>query len=52
MHTGGENICMSFNLCYVHMLVLRKKAVVMQVMYNIKWGFTALCSPQFIVDIK
>ena len=38
LHTAGTALCTSFSLCYVHMLVLRMVADVMQVMNNIKCG--------------
>jgi len=38
LQLGGTNLCTTFNLWYVHMLVLRMVADAMQVMYNIKSG--------------
>jgi hypothetical protein len=45
LHTVGTNLCIAFNLCYVHMLVLRMMADVMQVMNNIKLGIYSFYVP-------
>ena len=38
LHTAGTALSMPFNLCYVHMLVLRMVADGMHVINNIKCG--------------
>ena len=43
LHTAGTALCTPFNLCYVHMLVLRMVADGMQVMNNIKCGIYSFC---------
>ena len=44
LHTAGTALCMPFNLCYVHMLVLRIVTDGMRVVNNIKCG---VCSFMF-----